>query len=510
MDNLKRHSLSGMLPKHHHDMAKKGSAPSSPKPTTPRNKLELMRESPPSVFFGPPEASSGVLLSGVLRVSVVEAHITLESFSLRLVSRATQKKPVVKDCPKCTVQDTEIKVWDFLSERKTLMSGSHNFPFSHLIPGRLPATSNGKLGQIEYFLLAIAKTTSGETLRLDEELRILRSLAVSPEKHSLRIFPPTKIEAHLSLLPVIHPIGRFVASFSLRNIVNPPLPRRPDVHTRWSVRKLVWKLEETERTIAPACDRHAAKVGGEGKGKEYEEVRQLAKEELFGGWKRDYSPPGDISLEFAIALTPTRRALCDVITPKGMRITHHLIVELVVAEEWVSNANSNKWGPTGQARVLRCQFGLKVTERAGLGISWDEEEPPLYEDMTQGPPPDYEREFGLPPLTNEQREEITQRARGEARRVEMEEPPSSPPLYGVNSRMEETRLEEVLEELEGVDLEERRRHREETRFGREDLEGWEEDTEERGEAQVGVREEEDYGEEDEATAEGTSSTYREG
>ena len=42
--------------------------------------------------------------------------------------------------------------------------------------------------------------------------------------------------------------------------------------------------------------------------------------------------------------------------------------------------------PTGAARVLRMQFNLNVTERCGLGISWDEEMPPVYEDVPASPP----------------------------------------------------------------------------------------------------------------------------
>lgn len=47
--------------------------------------------------------------------------------------------------------------------------------------------------------------------------------------------------------------------------------------------------------------------------------------------------------------------------------------------------------PTGAARVLRMQFRLIVTERSGLGISWDEEVPPIYQDIKLLSPPSYER-----------------------------------------------------------------------------------------------------------------------
>lgn len=46
--------------------------------------------------------------------------------------------------------------------------------------------------------------------------------------------------------------------------------------------------------------------------------------------------------------------------------------------------------PTGAARVLRMQFRLNITERSGLGISWDEEVPPIYQDVKKAKPPSYE------------------------------------------------------------------------------------------------------------------------
>lgn len=63
--------------------------------------------------------------------------------------------------------------------------------------------------------------------------------------------------------------------------------------------------------------------------------------------------------------------------------------------------------PTGAARVLRMQFRLNITERSGLGISWDEEVPPIYQDVKQVAPPTYETAVAvLPSYTVEENEEI--------------------------------------------------------------------------------------------------------
>jgi hypothetical protein len=73
-------------------------------------------------------------------------------------------------------------------------------------------------------------------------------------------------------------------------------------------------------------------------------------------------------------------------SPSGLKIIHNLILELVIAEEWAPNKKPSQATPTGAARVLRTQFALNVTERAGMGIAWDDEQPPMYDDVPASPP----------------------------------------------------------------------------------------------------------------------------
>lgn len=40
--------------------------------------------------------------------------------------------------------------------------------------------------------------------------------------------------------------------------------------------------------------------------------------------------------------------------------------------------------------MLRMQFKLPITERSGLGIAWDDEVPPTYEDVRTLSPPNYQ------------------------------------------------------------------------------------------------------------------------
>lgn len=74
--------------------------------------------------------------------------------------------------------------------------------------------------------------------------------------------------------------------------------------------------------------------------------------------------------------------------------------EIVPSKSGASNhssGNGNSEGlvprmvsvPTGAARVLRMQFRIHLTERSGLGISWDDEVPPIYQDVKMLSPPSY-------------------------------------------------------------------------------------------------------------------------
>lgn len=62
---------------------------------------------------------------------------------------------------------------------------------------------------------------------------------------------------------------------------------------------------------------------------------------------------------------------------------------------------------TGAARVLRMQFRLNVTERSGLGISWDEEVPPIYQDVKHSAPPNYDTTVAVLPSYSVQEGELT-------------------------------------------------------------------------------------------------------
>lgn len=350
-------------------------------------RFEMIIESPPLVLFGNASNSTGALLSGRLKLLVEDptGELRLQEFTMGLQTTFHSKKPVGKECKECADRVEELKKWTFLSEPKTFYADEDNqFPYSFLFAGHLPATTHTQLGDIEYALRATAKTSHGEKIELNYPLTIQRAIQPGPEKSSIRIFPPTNLTGRVQLPPIVHPIGVFPVKMSLSGVVE----KKAESQTRWRLRKLSWRIEEHSKVISTPCTKHAHKVN-EGKSILHSETRMLGNDEMKSGWKSDFDTiGGEITMEFeaSLATRSNHKATCDVESPTGVEVKHNLVIELIVAEEFCPNRNTQLITPTGAARVLRMQFGLIVTERAGMGISWDEEMPPVYEDVPESPP----------------------------------------------------------------------------------------------------------------------------
>lgn len=345
--------------------------------------LGLHMESPPVLMMDSPQQSSGSLISGRIQITANMPEVMLASLTMFLECTTATAKPVADKCRDCTEQVKDLYEWNFLRKTKLFKAaeGMQELPFSHLIPGHLPSTTHGQIGSIDYRLHIRATTIDGRDIELKRELKINRALRPGNDKNSVRVFPPTNLTLHVTLPNVVHPIGEFAVQCRMTGITT----RREDTQTRWRLRKLTWKIEEHEKAVSPACSKHAEKVGGEGKGMQHENTRLVGFEELKQGWKTDFSD-GTIEGEFMAALNPGDSPQCGVESANGLKIGHNLVLELVIAEEWAPNKKPHQATPTGAARVLRTQFALNVTERCGMGIAWDDEQPPMYEDVPASPP----------------------------------------------------------------------------------------------------------------------------
>ncbi|MCJ1309000.1 hypothetical protein MMC25_002655 [Agyrium rufum] len=400
----KRHSLTGALP------SPKGKKPASPRLGGVSNpiRLNIDMESPPLVSYGSPSHSTGALLSGKLQIVVDCPEATLKTLDMVLVGITTTKKPISKDCPDCNSQVDELKQWHFFRESHHYERGIHAIPFSYLLPGRLPATSHSKLGSIEYHLQVSAFTTEDVPLKFDRPLILNRALSpATMDRQSIRIFPPTNITATILSPPIIHPMGEFNVSVRLTGIVDTSGERRSQRRT--ALRKVIWRLEEHSKIISRPCAKHVHKLGKDakaaaseslGRGMEYAQTHTIGSGEMHKGWKSDFDVSGgggSIELEFPVAPKTNSSShhassssplpCCDVEAPNGFHVTHTLLLELVILDEIRFTVRDRDWTPLSEsARVLRMNVNEVVTERMGMGISWDEEQPPTYEDVPASPP----------------------------------------------------------------------------------------------------------------------------
>jgi arrestin-related trafficking adapter 1 len=347
-------------------------------------RLDISIESPPLVSYGTPENSTGALMSGQLRL-IANEKVKLESFTLELVARVRYFKPVSKDCPDCSTKTKELKKWVIISEAKVFEKGEHSTPISYLFEGHLPATTHSHLGSVDYILKAQAVTASKEKMSTSHIVELKRSL-YQPDapRTAVRVFPPTNVKAEIIYPLVIHPIGEFNVQLELNGIIG----RASDLAVRWRLRRVNWVIEEYNKMISPPCAKHVHKVGGEGKGIQHEHERNIGQGEIKEGWKIDWTLQGggNCAMEIPCSINPATNPVCDVKDATGLEVKHRVMLEMVIFEELATNKSLTQWNSTGSARVLRFSFAVLVTERAGLGISWDEESPPMYEDVPESPP----------------------------------------------------------------------------------------------------------------------------
>ncbi|KAL2752316.1 hypothetical protein ACRALDRAFT_2112626 [Sodiomyces alcalophilus JCM 7366] len=390
----------------------------------PRASLDWEIESPPIIFYGEPNASTGALVSGQLFLHVKDDALDVESFTASLRIHVRQKRPFASNCADCTDQYTDLKHWVFLTSGDgipptTLRRGRHAFPFSILLDGHLPITMDTPLVSISYDFRADAVFALNQNpsappppppLRFDRVFEVKRSLLRPDNPHqSIRIFPPTNIKAAASYNRIIHPAASgqnmTVRLDGLTTVIADG--RRVEY---WKLRKVTWKLQETIKTVAPACSKHmprlaagAADADAQSKGVVRTETRILGEKHLHTGWKSEYTgTDGRVDMEFEFGLSPAMLSAsrpgyaCDTRSRDGTAVSHALMVELVVSKECAPVSKPHLTSQTGTGRILRMHYNIKLTDFPGLGISWDNEAPPVYQDVPPSPPA-YEHDDGVGP-----------------------------------------------------------------------------------------------------------------
>lgn len=195
----------------------------------------------------------------------VKDHVLVNSVQLALFQRVHYAKPflppsnTLANCASCKNKSTELARWDIMTQSHNLPLGKHSYPFSHLIPGSLPATNSlGASGitTIKYELVAVVSYNNHNNqqtvVKVVLPLNVSRSVLRGPDRNSLRVFPPTEVTATSVLPNVIHPKSSFALELKLEGVATDD--------RRWRMRRVGWRIEELVKMKAAACANHKTKL----------------------------------------------------------------------------------------------------------------------------------------------------------------------------------------------------------------------------------------------------------
>ncbi|KAJ5849196.1 hypothetical protein N7534_007885 [Penicillium rubens] len=357
--------------------------PNKPCPASPSTQLDILLGSP-LVCYGAPANSTGALLSGRLRIAITESNrpVVLRKLSLSLVFELTTKNPVSRRCRACATSTEELNRWDFLTQPQ-LEIESRDHHFNYLIPGHLPASCIGSLGQVIYFLQACAESITGEVFVLKVPVKVSRDRGLGIDKTSIRTFPPTSLTLQLVRPSVVDLVGKLPLKVLLSGVLN----KSGNTLIRWRLMKLTWRIEEHQKMASRACKTHICKTPNEGNCAIRQKTRVIGKNELISGWKVNFdSAGGDIGIQLDASINPTANALCDAEGYDGLGVKHDLVIELVTTEDFSINRKNKFVTQYCATHVLRSCFKLCITERSGHRTSSHADMPPVYEDVPARPP----------------------------------------------------------------------------------------------------------------------------
>lgn len=368
-------------------------------------------ESPPVVFYGSHEESGDAFLAGQLCLRVTEDLVMIDSLTTTLSIHTTYKQPFFSDCYDCRHKYTTLKSWHMLTRPTTLHHGHHFFPFSTQIYGTHPASTDTPAVSISYEFKAdavintcIAPSTTLNGADVDNICSTVKFQRIIPVKriiptpsnfcNSVRPFPPTDVIASATYNSIIHPNSRNKLVLKLDGLKN-----RHETYNAfqlWHLRQLTWKLEETTKAAAMACNAHpidATNAQGGILVSKCSVTRVIGERQIYEGWNSDYSSRrGTVSININFGVLPVNATsnylayACDAKEQNGLDISHCLVIELIASKEFARADDIHTAIPAGTHRLFRMRFPVVLVEPPDMNESWDNEAPPPYQDLKHGPP----------------------------------------------------------------------------------------------------------------------------
>lgn len=372
------------LPKKHQD------------PKTSLVSLSCQIDTPRTVILNDPENSNNSLIEGRL---VLDAHHVVEVERLHAALRLyiIQKKPFKRGCRDCKNQITELKHRLFITSTTTLQCGKYEYPFSYRVPNDIPPSLDTSIVSISYEFEAEAcirrKGQLSRTPRivtLKRSLNVARSLSVpNSTLYSRCIFQAAGIEIGCHFGSIIDPNSTHNVRLTMDGLLS--YAGNGENVQIWRLCKCFWRLEETAKTTALACDRHTNEIEGfeDDKVQKRSKVVVLGEDGIYSGWNSD-DTLGTLAMEFAFSLKKTKGRAINYTHDTGHRneveVTHALVVELVLVKEYFPKGRPDQSIRTGVARILRTQYRVVLSDYARVSNLPVDECLPLYQELFPSPP----------------------------------------------------------------------------------------------------------------------------
>lgn len=358
--------------------------------------LSCQIDTPPTVILNDPENRNSSLIKGRL---VLDAHHVVEVERLHATLRLciTQKKPFRRGCRNCKNQVTELKHCSFITPTATLERGTYEYPFSYRVPDDLPPSLDTCIASVSYEFEAEACVRRKDQLSgaprivtLKRSLDVARSLLVpNSTLYSRRIFQAAGIEIGCHFGSIIDPNGIHNVRLTMDGLVS--YPGNGENVQIWRLWKGSWRLEETVKTIALGCDRHANEIEGteDDKAQKRSKVTVLGEDGIYSGWNSD-DMLGTLDMEFAFSLKKAKGRAINYAHDTGhgdeVEVTHALVVELMLVKEYFPKGRPDLSIRTGVARILRSQHRVVLSDFARVSNVPVDECLPFYQELYPSPP----------------------------------------------------------------------------------------------------------------------------
>jgi len=314
-------------------------------------------------------------LTGNIKLEINVPSLEIESFIVQVVQLVTSKRPVKTSCPDCITQKRTMCTKSYISVPVLMVQGPHEYPLTFLFKGSWPATSSSRISLIDYYL--VATITAGKRNEkpvaniFERPIHLNRSYEYLEEgiRH-LRKFPDTSVKCKIFLPTSIHPNSGFLVTIQFTGF-------KEDNGDVWRIDSLSWMLKEYGAIISLPCFQHARHTPIHGF--VHEEKKTVGVGRIGKGFKYTDAQKSECHVEFEFFSSSDTTS--DVSGPSGIEISHELTLDFTVFLA--------KKGAGLSTRVLSMKCPVVISSRPGMGISWDNETPPIYDHIKDLGPPQY-------------------------------------------------------------------------------------------------------------------------